>query len=165
MLVVLDQRANSSCATGRFELIYRGTTNPNTKGCDSKFVVEGQRINKADLQRYVTIDRKMMKQQEQTASKETRDDVTVTSSSSTRHCCNISLVQLTESRGDPVDSELVSGGGGAGAETGNHSHEPTHNVTAPTSTSASHAHERTASSSNKAYRGLRHTTVQIYSGR
>lgn len=158
MLVVLDQRANSSCATGRFELIYRGTTNSNTKGCDSKFVVEGQRINKADLQRYLTIDRKMMKQQEQAASKETRDDVTVTSSSATRRCCNISLVQLTEPHSESVDSEH-GGGGGATETTGSNSHEPQHNTT-----SASHAHERTASS-NKAYRGLRHTNVQIYGGR
>ena len=154
MLVVLDQRANSSCATGRFELIYRGTTNSNTKGCDSKFVVEGQRINKADLQRYLTIDRKMMKQHEQAACKEARDDVSVTSSSATGHCCNISLMQLTEPRSESVDYEC-SVGGAAAETTGNNSHN---------TTATSHAHERTASS-NKAYRGLRHTTVQIYGGR
>ena len=62
-LVVLDQRASSSSSTGRFELIYRATTNPHTRGVDCKFVVEGQRLSKTDLQRYVAIDRRLMRQQ------------------------------------------------------------------------------------------------------
>ena len=153
VLVVLDHRANSSSATGRFELVYRATTNPNTKGCDTRFVVEGQRINKVDLQRYVAIDRKLMRQQEHAASRDkSADNVTA----GCRQCNKISLVQSSDSsewHSAPVDCECNV----------DSSQEPpprtTHTV------SASQSHERATSNSHKTYRGLRPSTVQIYNGR
>lgn len=60
-LVVLDHRENSSCDTGGFELIYHDTTNPNTRGLDSKLLLEGQHIKQHDLQRFAMIDQKAMK--------------------------------------------------------------------------------------------------------
>ena len=59
--MVLDYRENIGCDTGRFELIHHDTTNPNTRGLDSKLLLEGQRIRKPDLQRYMIIDQKAMK--------------------------------------------------------------------------------------------------------
>jgi len=44
-------------------LIYYDTTNPNTRGIDSKLLLEGVRIKKPDLQRYAIIDQKALKQQ------------------------------------------------------------------------------------------------------
>lgn len=60
-LVVLDHRENSGCDTGEFELIYHDTTNPNTRGLDSKLLLEGQHIKQHDLQRFAMIDQKAMK--------------------------------------------------------------------------------------------------------
>jgi tubulin monoglycylase TTLL3/8 len=62
--VVLDQRENSSSETGQFELVYHDSTNPNTRGHDTKFIVEGQRIKKLDLQRFTAIDQRAMRIQQ-----------------------------------------------------------------------------------------------------
>jgi len=174
LLVVLDQRTNSSCSTGRFELIYRATTNPNTRGSDSKFisntrgsdnkfVVAGQKINRVDLQRFVAIDRKMMRQQQQH-----ENDVIVTSSSAAGGCHapqygghRISLVQVT-------DGSVTDHCGCDGQDTFSPSEVPHNNANASvtTTTSSSQTSERPAvSSQNKVYRGLRPSTVQIYNGR
>jgi len=60
-------------------------------------VVAGQRINKVDLQRFVAIDRKMMRQQHE---KDDKSDVIVTSSATTGGCHaqnshGVSPVQVT----------------------------------------------------------------------
>jgi len=156
LLVVLDHRANSSSDTGRFELIYRATANPNTKGCDTKFVVEGQRITKLDLQRYVAIDRRLMRQAQQAEShgKLDNDEDATTSSTAEaaghRRSNNISLIQTTDTdTSEPRHSSLQ---------------EPRQCSQSAHATSASP--ERAAnSSSQKTYRGLRQSTVQIYNGR
>jgi hypothetical protein len=61
--VVLDRRDNSGADTGRFELAYHDATNPNTRGSDTRLLLEGQRIKKPDLQRYASIDQRAMKLQ------------------------------------------------------------------------------------------------------
>jgi hypothetical protein len=61
--VVLDRRDNSGADTGRFELAYHDSTNPNTRGSDTRLLLEGQRIKKPDLQRYASIDQRAMKVQ------------------------------------------------------------------------------------------------------
>jgi len=132
------------------------------KGSDTRFIVEGQRINKTDLQRYLTIDRKAMRQQEQAEKADREDEATGTSSTGARrHSCNISLVQLTES------SHGVTGDSESGTEAS--LHEPVHNASVLAST-LSHSQERSAAhnsshKNDKIYRGLRHSTVQIYNGR
>lgn len=42
-------------------MIYHDTTNPNTRGLDSKLLLEGQHIKQHDLQRFAMIDQKAMK--------------------------------------------------------------------------------------------------------
>ena len=150
--VVLDQRANSSCGTGRFELIYRGTTNANSKGCDCKFVVAGQRINKLDLQRYVAIDRKAMRQQERDTSEQRHDDEMT---SSTGVCCSQGPTQTSEWSNSVREAGDCQCDGCSSQEH------------VPSATVATRPHERTADntarpSSHKTYRGLRQSTVQIY---
>jgi len=113
--------------------------------------VAGQRINKVDLQRYVAIDRKMMRQQQ----KEKSDDDVTSSTGAPAPCrqCShrVSLVQLTDwtsIQGDVVDSQYSE----------NNSHQAVENSTLSTSQPVNAA-------SNKQYRGLRPSTVQIYNGR
>lgn len=124
--------------------------------------MEGQRISKVDLQRYVAIDRKMMKQQEHAASREKHDDMTTGAGG--RLCDNITLVQST----DTSSSEAIDLDSNGRSET-----ERQQSATAPSST-ASHSvmhatsQDRTANNSHKtdkAYRGLRQSTIQIYNGR
>jgi len=154
-VVVLDQRVNSSSQTGRFELIYRATNNPNTKGCETKFVVEGQRITKLDLQRYLAIDRKLMRQQQQQQQQsadhakhnngnDDDDDVAVTSD---RHG-NGAVSQTLQSQlaGECIESATASA-----------------HAAAPAGGRVTHA--VAAASSPKMYRGLRQSTVQIYNAR
>ena len=151
--VVLDHRLNSSCDTGRFELIHRATTNPNTKGCDTRFVVAGQRINKVDLQRYLAIDRKVMQQQQQQELLE----AAAPSARGSQQCNRISLVQKEWSTVAPPGE----------CEYNSTPEQPS----AATATTTSVQRTTTASASpqenavNKMYRGLRPSTVQIYNGR
>ncbi len=55
---MLDRRENKSCDTGGFELAHRDSPIPIMKCVDTKFLLEGQRIRKPDLQKYMQIDQK-----------------------------------------------------------------------------------------------------------
>ena len=54
--VILDRREDKNCDTGRFELVLRNYPVPQVKCIDTKFIVDGLKIRKADLQRYAVID-------------------------------------------------------------------------------------------------------------
>jgi len=139
--VVLDHRSNSSCDTGRFELVYRATANPYTRGSDMRFVVEGQRINKVDLQRYVAIDRRMMKQQQQ-------QDAVINDAGEEPDVTTPTPAAAAAISPLSVDRPATTG-------------QPA----ARTVTQAASPERLVNSSSSKAYRGLRPSTVQIYNGR
>jgi len=151
--VVLDQRSNSCSDTGHFELIYRATTNPNTRGCDCKFIVAGQRINKLDLQRFIAIDRKVMRQQEK-AGERRDDDVTSSTGACGSHAHKISLVQLADTAGAGAGRGEAGGGECGGEYSGSSSQQGSQN-----------SGSSSANVSNKNYRGLRQSTVEIYNGR
>ena len=61
--VVLDRRENRGCDTGRFELAYRENPLHASKCVETKFLLEGNRIRRQDLQRYSMLDQRFTKQE------------------------------------------------------------------------------------------------------
>ena len=59
--MVLDRKENKYCDTGRYELVCKKPTLPDFRCVDNKFITEGQKIKRADLQKYSQIDRKQQR--------------------------------------------------------------------------------------------------------
>lgn len=63
--VVLDRKEDANCNTGGFELIYKDNPVGSSKCVETKFLLEGQRIKKAELQKYHWLDQILAKESHQ----------------------------------------------------------------------------------------------------
>lgn len=181
--MVLDYHNNSSADTGRFELAYRSSTNPNTRGSDTKLLLEGQRIKKLELLRFTTVDQQAMKlQKDREARKMDKQNKQSSKSTSSDTNCDIATVLHGENKGDTnkmsehhsEDSteEIADRVGSTRSESGNLSfgedHMQLHNENPVKSVPGSHnstigIQSNSDSKVAKSLSGLRKSTIDIYS--
>ena len=68
--VVLDRKENKHCDTGKYELVCKSAALPEFRCVDNKFITEGQKIKRADLQKYSQIDKKQQRLEVQALKRE-----------------------------------------------------------------------------------------------